>query len=201
MKFNSQAALSQAVNSKTWQQYHRSLFKFAAQELVLRWILGMLMFVFAVLVRIVQDKFRVTVDRDGWLLVYLPYLIIFFGGCSYHIFRASWLIHAETTKQIAKKRLAALEQYAAWLQGKAPTQGNATEIIFCQFWAEEVKRWTDQVTPLLWELGGEDSARDFNNNVGLTHQENVGNVHSEAAASYRILVYQRAVLQTIRRSL
>jgi hypothetical protein len=111
------------------------------------------------------------------------------------------LIHHEGTKRQAEKRIAQLEQHAAWLQGKAPTQGNATESTFCQFWAEEAGNWTNQITKLLWDNYGENVARDFTSNTGINHSESVGTIHPEAASAYRVLVRQRVTLKNILRTL
>jgi hypothetical protein len=109
------------------------------------------------------------------------------------------------TSQFEAQKIAArldeLFQRGQWLQGKVPTVGNAGEVIFCQFWAEETRIWSARMSTLLWENYGEDVGRDFNSNVGLNQQEPVGNTHPEAAAAYRALVHQLRAFQNIRRTL
>jgi hypothetical protein len=98
-------------------------------------------------------------------------------------------------------RLDELFQRGQRLQGKAPITGNAGEVAFCQFWAEEVQGWSQRMSNLLWENYGEEVGRDFNNNVGLNQNENVGSIHPDAAHAYRALVHQLKTFQNIRRTL
>lgn len=201
MKSNRPDILSQAATSRTWKDYQLKLALLAMKGLFGKWIPGVLMFLFAVLIKFLQDHYDFTVRSRGWALVYLPYLGVLLAGYLYHILRASWLVHKETAKEIAKMRIAQLDTQGAWLQGKAPIRGNANESIFCQFWAEEAKNWSDGLTRILWDNYGEDVARDFTSNTGLNPLEDVGTIHPEAAAAYRTLVHQRKTLQNIRRNL
>ncbi len=107
----------------------------------------------------------------------------------------------DQARELALKKIGELFQRSQWLDGQAPRQGNATESKFCQFWAEEVQAWGQATGKILWDNWGEDVGRDFLGNVGLNHNENVGNVHPEAASAYRTLLHQVRTLQNIRRTL
>ncbi|MBZ5687224.1 MAG: hypothetical protein LAP86_19555 [Acidobacteriia bacterium] len=103
--------------------------------------------------------------------------------------------------KLALQKLNELSRRSQWLDGQAPRTGNAGEGRFCQFWAEEVQAWSQATGKILWDNWGEDVARDFLGNVGLNNNENVGNVHPEAASAYRMLLHQIRTMQNIRRTL
>jgi hypothetical protein len=155
----------------------------------------------AVAIAIYQNLHHVSIATDGWWVFLKPYTFEFSAWFVLQVAESCWNSYRETSKQFAKLKIAQLDNQGAWLQGKAPIQGNANESIFCQFWAEEARNWSDQICKLLWDNYGETVARDFTSNVGINPAESLGTVHPEAAAAYRTLVHQRKTLQNIRRIL
>lgn len=94
--------------------------------------------------RILQDRYQITVASKGWFLVYLPYAVIFVGSCLYHAFRAKWLVHRETTKQIAIAHLESLLRQGDIMQGEFTNLTDAKD-----YWTRQVNVWREITTNVI----------------------------------------------------
>jgi hypothetical protein len=137
--------LAQAVNSRTWSDYQLRLLLLSIKGLFGKWIPGVLMFLFAVLTKFLQDHYDFTVKSKGWFLVYLPYAAIFCSSLIYHAFRASWLIHHATARQIALTRLDDLLMRGHVLYGDFVGLGTEAR----DYWSTQVGLWERMVCDIL----------------------------------------------------
>lgn len=140
MKSNRLTSLSQAVNSRTWTEYQLRVLLLSAEGLVGKWIPGVFMLIFAVLIKFLQDHYDFTVKNKGWFLVYLPYAGILIAAWLYHALRAGWLVHRATKNHIVVTHLEWLLQ-----QGQVIDSDFVNLVDAKTYWSKSVSRWQELV--------------------------------------------------------